>query len=331
MRQFTLRTFCQRMVWLTLGLSWSVAAASAQELPPSPDSPGLIGCDDWVVSVRHCPQKRTSCAPCNVAVAHFDACGRQSPASLPEMVASLQPGVPVCLVLHGSFVPWPIVYEESRRTQTWLRAACPGRPVHLVFFTWPSDETNKIVVPFDVVVLGRRAERHAQDVAQVISQIPDCQPICLLGHSHGARMAAATLHLLAGGEIDGIGCPSGPYPQHRLRAVFAAAAFDHDWLTPGEHYERAACLPECVLNLKNRHDLPLVFYPLYRPGAARSLARTGFTKSDHRELGEWSAKLNDVEVTELVGHHHKWRYFLDEPAIARAMAPYVFFADAGGP
>jgi hypothetical protein len=322
-------TAWQWLVVLSLGALLFCIPAAAEEQPGF--VPCIGTCDDWIVSVRDCPKKRTSCAPCDVAVTHLDLCGRQSRASLAELVASLHPGAPVCFVLHGSFVPWRVVFEECRRTQTWLREPCPGHPVHLVFFAWPSDETSKILFPIDVAVLGRRAGRHAQDVAQVIAQIPDDHPICIIGHSHGARMAAATLHLLAGGNIDGIACPCGPYQQHRIRAVLAAAAFDHDWLNPSERYDRAVYRPECVLNLRNRHDLALAFYPLQRPGAARSLARTGFTTTDRHDLGDWSGKLMDVDVTGLVGLHHQWANYLDEPAIARTLAPYVFFTDERSP
>lgn len=315
----------------SLGTLLLAATAIADEVPPAPSTTQVCACDDWIISVRHCPEKRTCCAPCDVAVAHLDPCGRQSRASLPELVALLQPGVPVCFVLHGSFVPWPVVYEESRRTQTWLRQACPGRPVHLVFFTWPSDETSKLLIPLDVVVLGKRAERHAQDIAHVLSQIPDDHPISIVGHSHGARMTVATLHLLAGGHVDGIGLPAGPYQNHRIRAVLAAAAFDHDWLNPGERYDRAVCRAECILNLRNRHDLALAFYPLHRPGAARSLARAGFTASDRRELGSGGDRLFDADVTDDVGLGHQWFRYLDQSAIARAMASWVFFADCENP
>jgi hypothetical protein len=320
-----------RFVAGILGALLAAGQAVGEEIPPAPAALPSCDWDDWVISVRHCPQKRTCCAPCDVAVAHLDACGRQSRSSLPEMVSLLQPGVPVCLVLHGSFVPWSVVYEESRRTQTWLRQACPDRPVHLVFFTWPSDETSKVCVPLDVVILGKRSERHAQDIAQVLSQIPDDHPIALLGHSHGARMSIATLHLLAGGRVEGIGLPTGPYHNHRIRAALAAAAFDHDWLNPGERYGRAICRAECILNLRNRHDLPLVFYPLHRPGAARSLARAGFTTADRRALGAESEKLFQVDVTAEVGLRHQWDRYLDEPAIARTLASWVFFADCDSP
>ena len=244
-----------------------------------------------------------------------------------ELDRGLQPGVPVCFVIHGSFVNWPTVCEESRRAQSWLRDACPGQPMHLVFFTWPSNEMKLALLPMDVALLGRRAGRHAQDVAQLVGQIPDDHPICFIGHSHGARMAIATLHLLAGGEIDGICCPSGPYQNHRIRAVLAAAALDHEWLNPGERYERAVYRAEAIANLQNRRDLALAIYPLNCPGASRALGRTGLTCRDDRKLGAWSAKVIDVDVSDDVGHKHIWPAYLDEPSIAQRIVPYVFFTD----
>jgi hypothetical protein len=242
-------------------------------------------------------------------------------------VASLQPGVPVCFVIHGSFVGEDKVAEESRLAQRWLRQGCPCRPLHVVVFSWPSDQTNRLLFTSNVVSLGRRAERHAHDIAHVIGQIPDSHPVCLIGHSHGARMVVSTLHLLAGGQVDGVCCPPGTFGNHRIRAVLAAAALDHEWLNPGERYDRAVYRPEGILNLRNRHDPALLFYPLHRPGAARPLARSGLTRGDQRELSGWSAKVLEIDVTASVGRTHWWVDYLHEPAIAQIISPYVFFTD----
>jgi len=302
---------------------------SGQELPPAPSAAvtPTAHCTDWIVSVRHCPKRRSQSHLADFDVIRLDRCDGGQSSSLAELVASLQPGVPVCLVLHGSFVNWPTVCDESRQAQRWFRQACPGQPVHLIFFTWPSDHGTVVLFPMDVAILGRRASRHAQDVAQLIGQISDDHPICLVGHSHGARMAVATLHLLGGGSIDGICCPAGPYPRHRMRAVLAAAAFDHEWLNPGECYDRAVCRAEGILNLQNRHDWALALYPLNRPGAARALGRSGLTGRDEQKLGPWSHKLIDLDVTDNVGHKHIWPAYLSQTEIAQAIAPYVFFAD----
>jgi len=318
----------RRTFFFCAALAFATHLAQGQELPPAPDRAPAAACDDWIVSVRHCPEKRSGCESCDFAVSRLDSCGRDLPSSVPELLAGLQPGAPVCFVLHGSFVSWEQVCAESRQAQGWLRQACPGHPLNIVFFTWASDQTKKVLLPVDIMVLGRRADRHGFDIAQLIGQIPDEHPICLIGHSHGARMAAATLQLLAGGGIQGVGCPVGTYQQHRIRVVLAAAAFDHTWFKPGECFDRAVYRAEGILNLQNRHDAALAFYPLHRPSAGRALARTGLTSRDRHTLGAWSAKLIDLDVTERVGHRHVWTAYLDQPSIAQQIAPYVFFNDA---
>jgi hypothetical protein len=110
--------------------------------------------------------------------------------------------------------------------------------------------------------------------------------------------------------------------------VLAAAAFDHEWLNPGERYERAVCRAEGILNLQNRHDWALALYPLNRPGAGRALGRSGLTDRDERELGAWSGKVIDVDVTDTVGRKHIWPAYLNQPTIAQAIVPYVFFTDS---
>ena len=109
--------------------------------------------------------------------------------------------------------------------------------------------------------------------------------------------------------------------------VFLAAAIDHHWLNPHERYGQALCPVEALLNVRNRRDLPLRFYPLRRPFSHRALARTGFTKSDRRKMGPAVEKLAEVDVTHLVGRRHFWQYYYQHPEIAVAIAPYVFFTN----
>lgn len=309
------------------GLLLSWAACSASESPSPQASDCCLSENDWLVSVRHCPHKRSACEWCDLAVwqVRDDV---MVPATRHQMLASLHPDAPICIMIHGSFVDWHAVCQESRMARSWIRRACPGWPVHILFFTWPSDETRKLLLPVDVAVLGKRASRHAQDLAYLIGQIPTEHPLCLVGHSHGARMALATLHLLGGGEIDGISLPAGPYQGHRLRAVLAAAAVDRDWLNPGELYERAILRAESILNLQNRHDAALSLYPLSRLGGTRALGRVGLSDKDRQRLGPWCVKLHEVDVTAWVGRRHLWSTYMQYPEIAGLMAPYVFFRDS---
>jgi len=282
----------------------------------------------WFVSARRCPNWGGSCcAGCAFEYFHCtpDHCLRRSDER--SFLSALQPDVPVCIVVHGSFVNWWNVRDDSNHTYQWLRAAAPHRPLHVVFYTWPSEGYITMIPHVDVAILGRRAEYHGFYLAQLISQLPADRPVCLLGHSHGARLVASALHLLGGGQVQGRRLACGVNSQRRIRIVFAAAALDHNWLNPGERYGRALCRVECLLNLQNRRDLPLAAYPLRKPFSHRALARVGFTRGDFARLGWQSAKTRQIDVTQLVGTGHMWPNYYRRPEIASAIAPYIYFTD----
>ncbi len=140
-------------------------------------------------------------------------------------------------------------------------------------------------------------------------------------------MVSAALHSMAGGIVSGKQLAGGPLPLRKIRVVFAAAAIDHNWLNPDERFGLALCPAEAVLNLKNQHDFPLLFYPLRRPFATRAMAITGFTHSDRQQLGSGNEKIVDYDITELVGFGHIWSHYYERPEIAALIRPYVFFND----
>jgi hypothetical protein len=281
----------------------------------------------WIVSTRDCDGQLTRGQRDNFRVFVCDHRGQQVPSSLPALVQSLSPGVPVCFVMHGSFVDWETVCQDAQQTNAWLRAPRPDRPLHVVFVTWPSDDTPKLMLPIDVALLGRRSSRHSFYLAELVSLIPDDHPICLIGHSHGARMVVSTLHVLGGGRVDDVAFGGGPYHQHRIRAVLAAGAFDHHWLNPGQRYELAVQRPELIVNLQNRRDLALRFYPLHRPLTAPAAGRLGFPDVDRRRIGPLSQKLVDLDVTRFIRQGHIWPHYYSQPQLAQTIAPHVFFLD----
>lgn len=291
--------------------------------------------DHWLVSTRHCKKMCRRCAACcslDYFRADWDCCTTRI--SQPDFTAGLRPGVPVCIVVHGSYVTAESVKEDCRRTFEWLRCAAPDRALHVVFFTWPSegiftvDPGNAItsVVPgVDVAILGRRAETNGIRLAQLVNAIPSENPVCLIGHSHGARTVSAALHLLGGGDVQDVALRPGP--THRIRTVLAAAAIDHDWLRPTERYGKALCTTECLINLRTRKDWALWFYPLRKPFSPASLGRKGFTSRDLQKLGEHATQVAELDVTEYVGVGHIWPNYYDRPEIATAIAPVVYFAE----
>ena len=280
----------------------------------------------WIISTRSSTKQIECGQACNYEIFRFNNSNSPYASSLNELTSSLQPGVPVCFMAHGSFVTWDSMLKDSACTNRWLRSAAPCQPMHLIFYTW-SSEIESCLPHLHVNRMGRRATLNGFYLADLISKISLDHPICLIGHSHGTRMVAAALHSMAGGTVSGRQLANGPHPIRRIRVVFAAAAIDHNWLNPDERFGLALCPAESVLNLKNQHDFPLLFYPLRRPFATQALAITGVTRSDRRELGAGNQKIVDYNVTELVGLGHIWSHYYERPEIASLIRPYVFFDD----
>jgi hypothetical protein len=325
--------------WIVLAQTYDGQADIAQLVPPAPaalppvseqvGAPPVVvrgPCDPdyWIVSTRRCKDQVENGQSCGYDVIRFDGPNPGRCSSMDELVASLQPNVPVCFMAHGSFVTWDSMLTDSARTYRWLRNAAPCQPLHIIFYTWSSDDGG-CIPHITITKLGRRASLNGFYLADLICQVSADHPICLIGHSHGTRMVSAALHAMAGGEVEGRMLAAGGQPLRRIRVVLAAAAIDHDWLNPDERYGRALCQAEAVLNLRNRTDFPLLFYPLRRPISTKALAISGLTRGDRARMGESNQKIIDYSVSDLVGWGHIWAHYCSQPQIAATIRNYVYF------
>ena len=102
----------------------------------------------------------------------------------------------MCIVVHGSFTNWKGLCDDCGPVFRWIRSAAPSRPLTVVFFTWPSSGPITYEPHLDVAILGMRASFNSVYLGDLVARIPPGHPICIIGHSHGARMTAAALHLL---------------------------------------------------------------------------------------------------------------------------------------
>ena len=148
-----------------------------------------------------------------------------------------------------------------------------------------------------------------------------------MGHSHGARLTAATLHLLGGGEVEGTRLTYLPPPEQRIRSVLIAGALDHHWLDPGQRFGMALCRTECLLYMRNDHDSVLNLYPLRRVFSRRALGEKGLSRKDHERLGYLNAKVVQLDVTRIIQLGHMWNNYYIHPELAAAIEPYVYFDD----
>lgn len=288
--------------------------------PAPPHRNGSADQRYWVVSARHCDYSLHADAPC-CALQYFEGCsGRITrQVSLEQFCASLNPGVPICLQIHGSFAEFDGGYANS--TSRWLKNAAHGQPFEMVFLTWPSD--RMVVIPMvDIGILGRRASKTGFFAADLINHLPPESPVCVVGHSHGARVASSALHLLGGGTVNGrrYGQPVVP---RQLRTVLLAAAIDHHWLNPGERFGNALCATESLINVRNHRDCALKIYCLRKPFGRKALAISGFTQSDRNAMGWRNGRLKEVDVSRQLGLGHIMMRFAAQPQLANLVLPSV--------
>jgi hypothetical protein len=248
-----------------------------------------------------------------------------------SFAASLTPGVPVCIVVHGSFTNWKGLCDDCVPLARWIRSAAPQRPLHVLFYTWPSEGGITYAPHVDVAILGTRASFNGVYLAELVARIPPGHPVCLIGHSHGSRMVAAALHVLGGGEVENARLTWPAPPDLRVRGVLIAGALDHHWLDPGQRFEMALCRTECLLVLRNDHDIVLTFYPLRKPFSKRALGERGLSHRDVCRLGPLSSKVAVLDVTRLVQTGHMLQHYYVCPQIAGAISPYVYYFDDGQP
>jgi hypothetical protein len=278
----------------------------------------------FFVSTIHCPQRPGQGCCCRFTVEKHCGCGRYHRISLESMLAELQPGVPVCIGAHGSFVEEREVRSETRARYQRISSGGGNRPFHYIAFHWPSD----LAVPFcpDIQTRrpGKRAGFNGIYLAHLTRMIPAANPISFAGHSHGTRVISSALHLLAGGSVHGYRV-SDNCPSRRMRAVFGASAIDSHWLSPGEKYGLALNRVECLLNLRTRRDIALTAYPLQDPLLHQALGKTGFQPRQLSRMGVNRQKLREFDVTKYVGCRHEVAHYFPHDAIWLTMAPYLYF------
>ena len=281
--------------------------------------------DFFVVDSIPCAQSPNGCLPqCNGRVCRYLPDERYHRSTREELLAALSPGIPVCIVVHGSFVGARSLFPDTIGRYKRLLTSANDRPIHFIAAHWPSDPGLLMFPAIQVNELGRRAEYNGIYVAQLINSIPPENPICMIGHSHGCRLIASAIHLLGGGTVCGFSVPDA-CPQRRIRVVFGAAAIDQHWLNPGQRYGCGLRRVECLLNIKNRTDLPLNLYPLGDPFWHRAIGQGGFRPCDFAQMGMQAAKIRQFEVSHLVGTGHEIARYAPHPQIRASYLPYAFF------
>lgn len=314
--------YSMAVLWITPNLGLAEHAAEAIR-------PSIGTChqpDFFFLGVEAVPKEiRSGEIPsCRYSVSRFLPDQAYHPSSLEELTASLKPGVPVCLMIHGAFVTYESAVQDYPALYRQVVHAGGHRPLHVIAVHWPAG-FNLLPCPcVKLNQLERRTDAIGLCIARFLAMLPPENPVCLLGHSLGTRITAQALQALSYGTVpDPVSNATGC--RRRIRVVFTAATIDHHWLNPGKRFDRAIDRAECLLNFTNVFDPALKAYPLNDPLLHYPLGQFGLNCFDRKKLGWQTEKITERDVSLAVGCSHFIEAYFAEPAVINGLIPYVYF------
>ncbi|MCA8988414.1 MAG: hypothetical protein KDA78_12265 [Planctomycetaceae bacterium] len=278
----------------------------------------------WVVSTYSLPQQPGCCPQTFPFSCYYKPVkGSLRPSSVSEMSQSLNPSAPTALFVHGSFVNIDKALNEARFTYSWLQQSKPCEALNVIFLAWPSDDVDTLLPSLSVIHNGHLADHNGIYLAHLIDSLPASSPLCLIGHSHGARVITACMHYRGGGRVQGCVRPDCCGCQREIRAILAAAAVNHEVFNPGQQFDRALSQLNAMLLLVNRKDLALTVYPLVGPSYGRAISKTGTTIVDRRQLGPRLCKIYQLDLTFDIGFRHAWQMYYTNVELARQISSFI--------
>lgn len=197
-----------------------------------------------------------------------------------------------------------------------VRARSKQEPLRYIIWSWPSGQIPGLIK--DYKVKAERTNEVAWQLAWFVDQMPAEMQISLMGYSYGARTVSGTMHLLGGGQLDQLRFTQRKHPNRPpARIALVAAAFDADWLLPGEIHQRALSQTDRMVVVTNRLDPAMRFFRLStRHSRVDALGLAGVLNRDR--LGTASNRIQQIDVTAEVGRSHViYDYLADEPKMNR--------------
>lgn len=195
------------------------------------------------------------------------------------------------------------------------------RPVRFVIWSWPSSQIKGPLK--DVRSKAWRSDTDAYYLARFLAGMSPDVPTGIVGYSYGARIAGGALHLLGGGNLNGQTIAAGERPP--IRVAFWAAAMHNHWLLPGHYHGQALPMADRWLITYNCCDPVLSRYQwLEKCGNPVALGYSGFY-GRNRLSSELNARVEEMNVTRLVGGTHDMRPYLYSLPIQNRTRQYVFW------
>jgi hypothetical protein len=221
------------------------------------------------------------------------------------------------IYVHGNRVS--VGYDAAEGIAVYeslINARAEREPVRYIIWSWPSSQIPGLIKDYQVKAV--RTNPVAWQLAWFMDQLPVETPLALMGYSFGARAVSGSMHILGGGSIGNLKLDERVHP-HRpaTRVALMAAAFDADWLLPGEVHQKAITQIERMVVVTNHHDPAMKYFKLStKIGSTDALGLKGIPQVD--KLGTASKRIQHLDVTAEVGRSHViYDYLADTPKMNR--------------
>ena len=229
------------------------------------------------------------------------------------------------LWVHGNLTTATEAFATGLRVYRNLVSDRESRlPVRFIIWSWPASKVLNRPVP-DARVKAARTTWAGLRLAGLLDQMPNEASVSLLGFSFGARVVAAALELLAGGELNGKRIKNLRDDQS-YRVTLFAAALDSHWLLPGSRFGSALKVISHLTLLTNDCDWILKHYgKLYGHCGRRGPAALGYTGLNVGILstGE-KEKIKQFNVSPSLGKEHTLQAYLNSRSATQRIREGVF-------
>lgn len=209
------------------------------------------------------------------------------------------PGLRTIIYVHGNRVDASFAIQGGMTVYRQLVACAGDEPIRFIIWSWCSDQIRG--PRRDAKAKACTADEEGILLGRFIHRFPAGQQVGLIGFSFGARMIATALHLVGGGEWQGVRLPAREHAE--FHTVLWAAAVDNNWLLPGCPHGCAVKACQHWLITINNCDESLKFYHrLERRGGTHALGFTGIAGKS--QLGADAAGIRECTVQHLIGASH---------------------------
>lgn len=227
------------------------------------------------------------------------------------------------LYVHGNRVSEGVDAAEGMAVYQSLIGARPsGLPLRYIIWSWPSSQIPGLIKDYQVKAV--RTNPVAWQLAWFLDQLPAETPVAMMGYSYGARAVSGATHLLGGGSLGTLKLAERLHPNRPpVRTALMAAAFDADWLQPGEVHEKALSQVERMVVVTNKQDPAMKFFKLSTKNSrVDALGLAGIPQIE--KLGSAGKRIQYIDVTHEVGRSHIiYDYLADTPKMNRMWAQMI--------